>query len=64
MMVNWKTTVLGTAAGLLGVSTVGWFKPDGTPNWMAILMGVAVAALGYFAKDRNVTGGTVAQPSK
>lgn len=61
MMKNWKTTVLGWLAAIVGVSTVGWFKPDGTPNWMVIVLGLLVGLLGTIAKDHDVTGGTVKQ---
>jgi len=59
MLKNWKTTVLGWLAAIVGVATAGWFKADGSINWMAVALGILVGLMGTFAKDRNVTGGTV-----
>jgi hypothetical protein len=63
MLKNWKTTVLGWVAAIVGVTTVGWFGPDGNINWMVVLLGILVGLLGTFAKDHDVTGGTIVQPS-
>jgi hypothetical protein len=60
MLRNWQTTAAGVVAGLATVQTAGWTKPDGTPNWSAILLGCALAGLGAVSKQHNVTGGTVA----
>lgn len=60
-MKNWKTMLLGLLAGLTGSSAVGWTKTDGSLNYLAIAFAVVTAALGYFTKDKDVTGGTVAQ---
>lgn len=60
LLKNWQTTVAGILAGLATVSTVGWTKANGTPNWGAIASGCFLAILGAVAKQHNVTGGTVA----
>lgn len=61
---SWITTVLGWIATYLGVtSTVGWFKPDGSPNWLVIGFAVVAAAFARKVKDGNLTGGTVSQPT-
>ena len=60
LLKNWQTTLAGVLAGLATVETVGWTKPDGTPNWSAIFLGCALAVLGAVSKQHNVTGGTVA----
>lgn len=54
---SWKTSLLGLLAGVTGSSAVGWTKPDGTINWISVALGLALAILGYLAKDHNVTGG-------
>ncbi len=56
-MLNWKTTL----AGVLAAS--GQILPlFGIPQPVAVAVGViGLALLGYFAKDKNVTGGTVRQ---
>jgi hypothetical protein len=60
---NWKTTLIGTVAGIVG-AVVGAIVPlmqGGVIDWKLIGTAALVAALGYFAKDSNVTGGTVKQ---
>ena len=53
---SWKTTV----AGLFGAVVIGVYPliQGGKPTTQQILSAVAVAAVGWFAKDSNVTGGT------
>ena len=58
-----RTTLLAFLASVTGVSTVGWFKQDGTPNYFAIVSGVALTLYGYFTKDKDITGGTVRVPT-
>lgn len=57
-MKNWKTTAAGIAAAICeGLA-------HGLPEYAAIFRGVATLALaimGVFAKDSNVTGGTTQQ---
>lgn len=55
-MKNWKTTVCGLVAAI----ALALQAADLT-DWKTILGIVSVAAIGYFAKDNNVTGGTVQQ---
>lgn len=57
-MKNWKTTVFGclTAAG------AGMAQMPGTPGQIGQVVSiVGPLLLGIFAKDGNVTGGTVQQ---
>ena len=58
---NWKTTAAGFVAGIAALGVEGAFNKDGTINVWAVLLAGGLAAAGMFAKDRNVTGGTVAQ---
>lgn len=51
MFSNWKTTLFGIGAGALNMFANG-------TKWQQVLLSVATAALGIFAKDSNVTGGT------
>jgi hypothetical protein len=53
-MKNWKTTLFGFAASVLNMFANG-------TNWKQVLVSTGLAALGLFAKDNNVTGGTVQQ---
>jgi hypothetical protein len=59
-MKNWKTTLLGLIAGG-GISIDAIIHQGLTGGWKQALLGVAVALIGAFAKDNNVTGGTVKQ---
>jgi hypothetical protein len=60
---NWKTSLLGIAAGLpmllhgAGVS----LGHVGNGDWITFVQGLFVAALGLAAKDHDVTGGTTPQ---
>lgn len=53
-MKNWKTTLAGLAAAALQLFSQG-------TGWKNILASIGLAAIGSFAKDSNVTGGTKAQ---
>ncbi len=58
-MKNWRTTIAGAlAAAVIAIQPI---VATGNVDWKAVGVAAAVAALGYFAKDNNVTGGTVAQ---
>lgn len=48
-MKNWKTTLLGFAAGALNLLANG-------TNWKQVLLTTGIAAFGLVAKDHNVTG--------
>ena len=53
-MVNWKTTIMGALAAMLP-----WLKTI-VPDEFAVIFDAgqafALALLGYFAKDKSVTG--------
>lgn len=62
---NWKTTAAGlatilTAAGHLLTNVVAGDFSTFATDGILIISGLT----GLFAKDNNVTGGTVKQPSK
>lgn len=59
-MSNWKTTLLGLLTAILNVLLPALSSGSVEPKDMAVSAGIA--ALGYFAKDSNVTGGTTIQP--
>lgn len=48
-MRNWKTTAAGAVIGVLNLSANG-------VTLKSFLLSLALAALGAFAKDHNVTG--------
>lgn len=53
-MKSWKTTLLGA---LLAITVaVQPLITTGTIDWKAVTIAVLIAALGYFAKDHDVTG--------
>jgi hypothetical protein len=54
---NWKTTTCG-ALGALGAYFATVTDPAWLPMIGKLLAGLSVLALGYFAKDKDVTGGT------
>lgn len=60
-MKNWKTTLFGALAAV--VIAIQPIIATGTIDWKAVGLAALVAALGYFAKDSNVTGGTASQTS-
>lgn len=55
-MKNWKTSIVGLALIIAGIVVFVQTK-DYTQAGAAILVGAGF----FFAKDNNVTGGTVAQ---
>lgn len=59
-MKNWKTTVCGLV-GAIGAWAATQVDPSWLPTVGKILVSLSIAALGFFAKDSNVTGGTVQQ---
>jgi hypothetical protein len=54
MFKNWKTSLFGLGAGALNMFANG-------TGWKQVIFSAAFAALGLFAKDHDVTGGTVQQ---
>jgi len=61
---NWKTTLAGAGFGVLNLFVGGGFTtPEGKINWQSLLLSAGMITMGAFAKDNNVTGGTVAQPT-
>jgi hypothetical protein len=57
-MKNWKTTLFGVLTGF------GYLVLQGLQQGLKpkdVLLGAGIAAMGLFAKDNNVTGGTVHQ---
>ena len=56
-MRNWKTTV----CGLVIAVAMGAANYNGANTWQGWVGAIGAAALGYFAKDSNVTGGKVQQ---
>lgn len=55
-MKNWKTTLAGALGGLPQIIT-GIINKD----WAAVGSGIALLIVGLWAKDHDVTGGTVVQ---
>lgn len=55
-MKNWRTTVTGIAAAAPQIA-----EGVATKNWSLLVSGIATLLMGIFAKDSNVTGGTVIQ---
>lgn len=58
-MKNWKTTLFGCLAAV--VIAVQPIIVTGNIDWGKIGIAALIAAFSYFAKDINVTGGTVQQ---
>lgn len=59
-MINWKTTAFGIAS--IVVYVVGFFFPQ-YKTFTEGLVAILVAGGFLVAKDSNVTGGTVSQPT-
>lgn len=53
-MTNWKTTLAGVLASIM--IAIAPLIQTGTIDWKAVIIAVFVAAFGYFAKDKDVTG--------
>jgi hypothetical protein len=56
---NWKTSLFG----LLGAVCIAIYPiiQSGKIDPHALIMAIAVAVIGFLAKDFNVTGGTIRQ---
>jgi biopolymer transport protein ExbB/TolQ len=52
-MKSWKTTLAGLVAAIAAALTTGVLE---TGCWQDVVLVGALAALGFFARDRNVTG--------
>lgn len=59
MFKNWKTTLVG-AGGAIAIGG-GQLLASGNLNWKDYLTMAFMTLIGVFAKDANVTGGTVQQ---
>ena len=57
-MKNWRTSLLGAIVG--GLTAIQPLLTTGTFNWshdyVNVILGFAIAALGFLAKDSAVTG--------
>jgi hypothetical protein len=53
-MRNWKTTLLGLLAAV--IIALQPLLDQGEVTWKSLLLAAAIAALGYFAKDKDVSG--------
>lgn len=53
LFASWKTTLAG-----VGAAVAGYLGQQGSAGWQIVSM-VLMGLLGVFAKDSNVTGGTV-----
>jgi hypothetical protein len=62
---NWKTTLIGVLAGFipLGQGILQGLAMGQHFDWSKIGIGAGIMALGAVAKDLNVTGGSVSQPT-
>ncbi len=61
-MKNWKTTLGGVAAVLGALTEIAHAFATGTaPNWEADFTAISAGVGLVFAKDENVTGGSVPQ---
>lgn len=58
-MKNWKTTFAGVATAICYVGYKLLTKQPVTGEDITLALGMA--GLGFFSKDKNVTGGTTAQ---
>jgi hypothetical protein len=58
-MKNWKTTAMGILGGCL--TWLVAYLQTGRLEPKEIATGVVIAGIGVFAKDLNVTGGSVEQ---
>lgn len=54
-MKNWKTTLIGILTGG-GISIDAIVRQGFTEGWHQALIGLAIALLGLYAKDHNVSG--------
>ena len=57
---NWKTTLAGIVGGVV-TYTVTMIQSGNPWDWKAWAMGAVPVVIGFFAKDKDVTGGVRAQ---
>jgi hypothetical protein len=58
-MKNWKTTLFGCLAAVtLAIQPI---LATGQVDWTKVAIAALIAAFSFFAKDANVTGGTIQQ---
>jgi hypothetical protein len=64
-MKNWKTTLSGAVSGLIifFYGLLESLKAGQAFDFRDMLLGLGLTMLGFLAKDMNVTGGTVSQPT-
>lgn len=62
-MKNWKTTLAGLALALPSALTASGIL-DPSNKWASLISMIGAIALGFTAKDNNVTGGTIGQDDK
>lgn len=55
-LTNWKTSAVGVIGAIPQI-----VEGIQTKNWAQVATGICTLLLGLFAKDQNVTGGTVVQ---
>jgi len=53
--INWKTTLAGIVGGVV-TYTVTMVQSGNPWDWKAWAMGVVPVIIGFFAKDKDVTG--------
>lgn len=59
---NWKTSLFGIGGGILTmIANGGFHDAAGKFDWKTLAISASLAVVGIFAKDHNVTGGTVGQ---
>ena len=61
-MKNWKTFVAGLIVGIPQLLISSGIV-EANNRWVSLATSVGAIVLGLVAKDNNVTGGTVRQPS-
>jgi hypothetical protein len=61
-MKNWKTTAIGGLGALMIIIPETIKALEGqTVDWKVVALSAIMALVGYFAKDKNVTGGKTQQ---
>ena len=59
MVINWQTSLIGVVLIALGIIGIHWTCVDSVTGLAIIMAGVGFLR----AKDKDVTGGTVMQPT-